>query len=141
MIRHLIAPLLVVTLIASTGCSRADKPTHVADKSAPPQTSTRFARYVGENGKPTYGIVENDNLREISAAPWDNWKQTNRRKAISVVKFLPVTAARNVYAMAGNYKDHLVGATPERLEKAKTPQFFMKSTSCLAGNGDDIRLP
>ena len=101
----------------------------------------KFARFVGADGKPVYGIVEGENLREITGTPFDTWKTTDKVVAVSKVKFLPVTDARNVYAMAGNYQDHLVGATPERLEKAKIPQFFLKSTSCLAGHGDDIRLP
>jgi 2-keto-4-pentenoate hydratase/2-oxohepta-3-ene-1,7-dioic acid hydratase in catechol pathway len=101
----------------------------------------KFARFVGSNGKPVYGIVEGEGLREITGTPFEAWKTTQRTVAVSKAKFLPVTEPRNVYAMAGNYQDHLVGATPERLEKAKIPQFFMKSTSCLTGHEGEIRLP
>jgi 2-keto-4-pentenoate hydratase/2-oxohepta-3-ene-1,7-dioic acid hydratase in catechol pathway len=46
-----------------------------------------------------------------------------------------------VYALAGNYQDHLAGLPPERLEKYKIPQFFLKPAACLAGHGDDILYP
>ena len=52
-----------------------------------------------------------------------------------------MTDARNVYALAGNYQDHLAGLPPERLEKYKIPQFFLKTPSSLCGHGDDIRYP
>lgn len=101
----------------------------------------KFARIAGPEGKPIYTVLDGEKLWEISGTPFEQWKRTDRSFPVSGVKFLAVTDARNVYALAGNYKDHLVGATPERLEKAKIPQFFMKSTSCLAGHGDDIKLP
>jgi 2-keto-4-pentenoate hydratase/2-oxohepta-3-ene-1,7-dioic acid hydratase in catechol pathway len=101
----------------------------------------KFARYAGEGGKPVYGVLDGENLRDISAPPFADWKPTGRVVPASGVKFLPVTDARNVYALAGNYQDHLAGLPPERLEKFKTPQFFLKTAACLAGHGDAIRYP
>jgi 2-keto-4-pentenoate hydratase/2-oxohepta-3-ene-1,7-dioic acid hydratase in catechol pathway len=103
--------------------------------------SLRFARFAGEKGKPVYGLVEGENLREITGAPFGEWKKTDRTVPVARAKFLAVTDARNVYALAGNYQDHLVGLPPERLEKYKTPQFFMKTAACLCGHGDDILYP
>jgi 2-keto-4-pentenoate hydratase/2-oxohepta-3-ene-1,7-dioic acid hydratase in catechol pathway len=101
----------------------------------------KFARYVGQAGEPVYGLVEGDQLREIAGVPFGEWKKTERLVPLSAAKLLAVTAARNVYALAGNYQDHLVGAPPERLAKYKIPQFFHKSTSCLCGHGDDVLYP
>lgn len=103
--------------------------------------SQRFARYVGTMNKPVYGIVEGDNLREITDAPYAAWKTTDRVVPIVKAKFLAVTDARNVYALAGNYQDHLEGLPPERLEKYKIPQFFLKPSASLCGHGDDIIYP
>jgi 2-keto-4-pentenoate hydratase/2-oxohepta-3-ene-1,7-dioic acid hydratase in catechol pathway len=143
MTRHTIAPLLAVVLVAFTafasGCSCPQKPSSANPASE--EKPTRFARFIGDSGQPVYGVVEHDNVREITSAPWENWKKTGRRRAISRTRFLAVTDARNCYAMAGNYKSHLAGATTQRMAQTRIPQFFMKSTSCLTGHGDDIVLP
>jgi 2-keto-4-pentenoate hydratase/2-oxohepta-3-ene-1,7-dioic acid hydratase in catechol pathway len=101
----------------------------------------KFARFTGESGKPVYGLVEGDQLREITGVPFGAWKKTDRTVPVSKARFLAVTDARTVFALAGNYQDHLVGLPPERLEKYKIPQFFLKTASCLCGHGDDIRYP
>src|SRR4029450_8097767 len=88
-----------------------------------------------------YGVVEGENLREITGPPFDEWKRTDRTIPTTKAKFLPVTDARNVYALAGNYQDHLAGLPPDRLEKYKIPQYFLKTTACLCRHGDEIILP
>jgi 2-keto-4-pentenoate hydratase/2-oxohepta-3-ene-1,7-dioic acid hydratase in catechol pathway len=114
-----------------------DPPPAAADEKAP----LKFARYVGTDGKPVYGVVEGDTLREITGSPFGEWKRTDRTASAARVKLLPVTDARNVYALAGNYEDHLAGLPPERLAKYKIPQFFLKPPACLCGHGDDILYP
>jgi 2-keto-4-pentenoate hydratase/2-oxohepta-3-ene-1,7-dioic acid hydratase in catechol pathway len=120
---------LAVVCIPST-------PALAQDKAGP-----KFARYVGPDDKPVYGVVEGDNLREITAPPFGEWKKTDRTMPVANAKFLSVTDARNVYALAGNYQDHLAGLPPEKLDKYKIPQFFMKTAACLCGHGDDILYP
>jgi 2-keto-4-pentenoate hydratase/2-oxohepta-3-ene-1,7-dioic acid hydratase in catechol pathway len=101
----------------------------------------KFARYVGDKDKPVYGLVEGEKLREITGVPFGEWKKTDRVVPVAKAKFLAVTDARNVYALAGNYKDHLAGLPADKLEKYKIPQFFMKTAACLCGHGDDILYP
>jgi 2-keto-4-pentenoate hydratase/2-oxohepta-3-ene-1,7-dioic acid hydratase in catechol pathway len=131
MIRSVIAISLIVTLVGlCPGPSAADD-----------RKPQKFARYVGEGEKPLYGVVDGESLREITGPPFGEWKATDRVVPASKAKFLSVTDARNVYALAGNYQDHLAGLPPERLEKYKIPQFFLKTTTSLCGHGDEIRLP
>ena len=106
--------------------------------SAQEKKAAHFARFVGQSGEPVYGVVEGDKLREITAAPFAAWKATDRVVPVAKAKFLAGTDARNVYALAGNYQDHTAGLPPERLEKFKVPQFFLKPPACLCGHGDDI---
>ena len=73
--------------------------------------------------------------------PFGEWKKTERLIPLSSAKFLAVTDARTVFALAGNYQDHLVGLPPERLEKFKIPQFFLKTAASLCGHGADILYP
>lgn len=105
------------------------------------KTPLKFARYAGADGRPVYGVVEGSDLREISGTPFGEWQPTGRTVPVARVKFLPVTDARGVYALAGNYQDHLAGLPPDRLEKFKTPQVFLKTAACLCGHGDEIRYP
>jgi 2-keto-4-pentenoate hydratase/2-oxohepta-3-ene-1,7-dioic acid hydratase in catechol pathway len=112
-----------------------------ASARAEEKKSVRFARFVGDKGEPVYGVVEGDKLREITAAPFAAWKTTDRVVPVAKARFLAVTDARNVYALAGNYQDHIVGLPPDRLEKFKIPQFFLKTAACLCGHGDDILYP
>src|SRR5688500_5280664 len=101
----------------------------------------KFARFLDKVGQPTYGLLEGDTLREIDGEPWGKWTPRERTVSAAAVKFLPVTDARTVFALAGNYQDHLAGLPPERLEKYKIPQFFLKTPSSLCGRGDDIGYP
>jgi 2-keto-4-pentenoate hydratase/2-oxohepta-3-ene-1,7-dioic acid hydratase in catechol pathway len=101
----------------------------------------KFARFLGAHGNAVYGLVEGDHLREIIGRPFEAWQKTERTIPLAQVKFLAVTEARTVYALAGNYLDHLAGLVPERLEKFKTPQFFLKAPASLCGHGDDILYP
>ena len=110
----------------------------VADDKAP----LKFARYVGSGWE---GGVWRSRGRQSSR---DHRAAIRRLEAnrpelsrSAQAKFLAVTDARNVYALAGNYQDHLVGLPPERLEKYKIPQFFLKTPACLCGHGDDILYP
>jgi 2-keto-4-pentenoate hydratase/2-oxohepta-3-ene-1,7-dioic acid hydratase in catechol pathway len=131
MMQRMILPLVVVAWL-----SFLSSPAWCQEKK-----SHQFARYVGDKGKPVFGLVEGEKLREITAAPFEDWKTTDRVTPLAKAKFLAVTDARNVYALAGNYKDHLIGLPPERLEKYKIPQFFLKTATSLCGQGDDILYP
>jgi len=115
--------------------------TIVAFAFADDKPAGKWARFAFKNGAPVYGIVDGEQLREIEGTPFGSWKKTDRLVPIREAKLLAVTDARNVYALAGNYQDHLAGLPPERLEKYKIPQFFMKTAACLCGDGDDILYP
>ena len=130
MIRSIVFAACVVALVG--------RPCSALAQDKKPQ---KFARYLGEGGKPVYGLVEGDNLREIAGDLFGSWKATDRLTPVAKAKFLAVTDARTVFALAGNYQDHLAGLPPERLEKYKIPQYFLKTPASLCGHGDDIRYP
>jgi 2-keto-4-pentenoate hydratase/2-oxohepta-3-ene-1,7-dioic acid hydratase in catechol pathway len=127
---------LIAALVAAACAVLTAAPARAEEKKP-----VKFARYVGAKGEPVYGVVEGEKLREITGEPWGKWKKTDRAVPVAKAKFLAVTDARTVYALAGNYKDHLEGLPPERLAKYKIPQFFLKTASSLCGHGDDIVYP
>ena len=79
-----------------------------ADKSAKDKV-VKFARFK-VNDNITFGIVEGNNIREVSGTIFRDWKKTDKVHALSDVMLLVPTRPRHVFAMAGNYKSHLEDA-------------------------------
>lgn len=100
----------------------------------------KFARF--QAGKTTaYGIVEGDQVRQLSGNLFGKWEKTDTVFPVKEVKLLVPVSNRQVQvlAMAGNYKSHLPGQ--EIAPKFKIPQVFFKSSSCLIAHGDNIVIP
>lgn len=98
----------------------------------------KFARF-WVDGRPVYGIVEGDNVREISGTIFGAWRKTNTTYALADVKLMVPTRPRQVFAMAGNYKSHLADA--EIPPKFRIPQPFYKSVSSLLRHEGKIVIP
>jgi 2-keto-4-pentenoate hydratase/2-oxohepta-3-ene-1,7-dioic acid hydratase in catechol pathway len=56
-----------------------------------------------------YGIVEGDNVRELSGDLFGAWKKTETTHSLAEVKVLVPCQPRQVFALAGNYRSHLGG--------------------------------
>ena len=98
----------------------------------------KFARFK-VNDKISFGIVEGDNVREVSGKIFADWTKTDKVHAISDVRLLVPTVPRHVFAMAGNYKSHLNNA--EIPPKFRIPQPFFKSPSSLVRHEGRIVIP
>lgn len=95
----------------------------------------KYARFEA-GGKASYGIVEGDRVRAITAAPYEAWQKTDRSYALGEVKLLVPVEAKKVLAVGLNYKSHL-GTRPA----PKVPEIFFKLPTCLVAQGDDIVIP
>ncbi|MAR11381.1 MAG: fumarylacetoacetate hydrolase [Blastopirellula sp.] len=104
---------------------------------AEPET-TVFARFHTEEGD-VYGLVEGDQIRQLSGSIFREWKKTDKVHPLKDVKLLVPSKPRHVFAMAGNYKSHLEDAVIP--PKFQTPQPFFKSPSSLLRHGGRIVLP
>ena len=123
--------LPIVAVLFAAACAQTDR----GPAPNPPSGPAKYARFrVG--GQAMYGIVEGNRLRAISGDLLGDWRPTNRTYAISDVRFLPVTPARQVLAVAGNYRSHL-GDRPA----PENPEIFFKLPSALIGHGDSIVIP
>jgi 2-keto-4-pentenoate hydratase/2-oxohepta-3-ene-1,7-dioic acid hydratase in catechol pathway len=98
----------------------------------------KWARFQA-GGKPVYGLVEGERIRQVAGNPFTGWKPTRKAFRLSEVKLLVPTRPGTVLAAALNYKSHL-GDTPSR-PLPEVPQFFLKPTSCLIASGENIVLP
>lgn len=104
----------------------------------PAKQPIKFARFK-VNDTITYGVVEGDNVREISGTIFGDWQKTDKVHALSDVKLMVPTRPQHVFAMAGNYKSHLSGA--EIPPKFRIPQPFLKSLSSLTAHESRIVIP
>ena len=112
------------------GAEAADKP--ATDK------AVKFARFK-VNDDITFGIVEGENVRQISGTIFGDWKKTDKMHALSDVTLMVPTQPKHVFAMAGNYKSHLKDA--EIPPKFRIPQPFFKSPSSLLRHEGRIIIP
>ncbi len=105
---------------------------------------TVFARYQS-NGSVSYGIVDGDTIKEISAAPYDAYKETGQTANLTNVKLLAPVMPSKVVAIGRNYVSHLehydsaIGG--QGMDIPEVPEPFFKTPSSVIGPNDPIILP
>jgi len=104
---------------------------------------TKFARYeVG--GNTSYGIVEGDSVKDISAAPYNDYSETGTTHNLSNVKLLAPVMPGKIIAIGRNYVSHLdhsASLVGGDMELPKVPEPFFKTTSSVIGPNAPIILP
>ena len=101
----------------------------------------KIARYLGRDGEILEGVVDGDEVHEISGLDGmlRGGRRVGRKQKIAEVKLMPWGIGRKIVAVGKNYADHVKemgGAAPP-----ETPILFFKPTSALIGYGDAIILP
>src|SRR5262249_16991798 len=66
----------------------------------------KYIRYEAQ-GRTSYGILDGETVRELSAAPWANGKATNKTQKLSAVKLLAPAEPSKVVCAGLNYKSHI----------------------------------
>lgn len=97
----------------------------------------KFVRFKTADGA-SYGVVEGENIRQISGSIFGSWEKTSKTLPLSSAQLLVPTRPRHVFAMAGNYKSHLANEIPPKFQ---TPQPFFKSPSSLVRHQGEIAIP
>ena len=95
----------------------------------------KFARYEAHD-ETAYGLVEDDTVKQLSAAPFEDYRVTDHTHALSDVRLLSPVVPGKVIAIGLNYKSHLGDREPP-----KVPEPFIKTTSSVIGPGDAIVIP
>ena len=95
----------------------------------------KFARYEA-HGETAYGLVEKDTVRQLSAAPFEDYRVTDHAHVLSEVRLLSPVVPGKVIAIGLNYRSHLGDREPP-----KVPEPFIKTTSSVIGPGDAIIIP
>ena len=101
----------------------------------------KFCRFVPVNPSQSatalYGILDPDQVREISAAPWAEWSQSSRTWPLAAVRFLAPVAPGKIVCIGRNYAAH---AAELGNEVPKEPLMFLKPPSSIVGPDEPIVL-
>src|SRR5260370_30763578 len=85
-----------------------------------------------------YGILDTDQVREISGAPWTAWSQSSRAWPLTGVRLVSPVGPTKIVCIGRNYAAH---AAELRTEVPKGPLLFLKPPSSLVGTAEPILLP
>ena len=85
-----------------------------------------------------YGILDGDRIREISAAPWNEWNETGKVVATGEAKLVAPVEPRKIVCIGRNYLAH---AKELGNEVPTEPLIFLKPSSAIVGPDEAIVLP
>ena len=94
-----------------------------------------YARFE-KNGEIYYGQVDGDNLNILTDSPLGSFQETGESVNISDVRLMSPVSPNKVVAIGFNYKSHLGGRPGP-----KAPEPFLKASTSVIGNNDDIIIP
>jgi 2-keto-4-pentenoate hydratase/2-oxohepta-3-ene-1,7-dioic acid hydratase in catechol pathway len=102
----------------------------------------KFCRFVARDradlsSAPLYGILEEHQMREISAPPWAQWSQTTRAYPLASVRLVAPVDPGKVVCIGRNYAAH---AAELGNEVPKEPLMFLKPQSSIVGAEEPIVL-
>ena len=100
----------------------------------------QIARYLGQDGEILEGVVQGDEIEEISGLDTmlHGGRRLGVRRKLAEVQLLPWGLARKIVGVGKNYLDH---AKELASEVPKEPLLLIKPTSALIGHGQPIVLP
>src|SRR5712692_718065 len=102
----------------------------------------KFCRFVPldravSSAAPLYGILDADQAREISGAPWTEWSQSSRAWPLAVVRLVAPVDPSKIVCIGRNYAAH---AAELGNEVPKEPLMFLKPPSSIVGPEEAIVL-
>lgn len=103
----------------------------------------RWARF-DQNGTPTYGVMEGDQIIPVRGSPFATWERTSDRRAFDSVTLLPPVVPPTFYACGMNYPEHVremaakVGREPDL---PKQPDIGYRANNALTGHNAPIVIP
>jgi len=103
----------------------------------------RWVRFESK-GKAVFGIVEGENIIEVSGNPFEKYIKTDNHFNLSEVELLPPVTPTTIYCAGQNYLDHI-----EKSAKRKgldpiipqKPDFNYRAVNSLVGHGANIVIP
>jgi 2-keto-4-pentenoate hydratase/2-oxohepta-3-ene-1,7-dioic acid hydratase in catechol pathway len=87
---------------------------------------------------PRYGVIEGENVIEISGPPWGPWSRGSRSSRVADVRLLAPVEPSKIVCIGRNYAAH---AAELGNEVPKEPLMFLKPPSSIIGPEKAIVLP
>ena len=87
---------------------------------------------------PRYGLIEGENVIEISGPPWSVWSRSSRSSRLAEVRLLAPVEPSKIVCIGRNYAAH---AAELGNEVPKEPLMFLKPPSSIIGPQEAIVLP
>jgi 2-keto-4-pentenoate hydratase/2-oxohepta-3-ene-1,7-dioic acid hydratase in catechol pathway len=103
-------------------------------------TTKKIARYLGKDGEVLEGVVQGDEIEEISGldATLTGGRRLGSKRKLSEVQLMPWGMGRKIVIVGKNYVEH---ARELASDVPKEPLLSMKPVSGLIGHGQAIVLP
>src|SRR5260370_27032818 len=90
-----------------------------------------------DSALPRYGLIEGDNVTEISGQPWGPWSRGSRTSRLADVRLLAPVEPSKIVCIGRNYAAH---AAELGNEVPKEPLMFLKPPSSIIGPAQAITL-
>src|SRR5947209_5008275 len=90
------------------------------------------------SASPRYGLIEGENVVEISGPPWRAWSRGSRSARLAEVRLLAPVEPSKIVCIGRNYAAH---AAEMGNEVPKEPLMFLKPPSSIIGPEEAIVLP
>ena len=103
----------------------------------------RWVRYEVD-GNETFGIVEGEQIIDVSGDPFDGYERTASSRALGDTKLLAPVMPRTFYAAGLNYADHVIAAANKRGELPNLPEAAdvgYRAVNSITGHEDPIIVP
>ena len=89
-------------------------------------------------GEAFYAILEGESVVRLARAPYDSVEKDGRVYPVLAVKLLPPAEPTKIVAVGKNYKAHADEMGEGRPEE---PLLFLKPSTSIVGDGDDVVYP
>jgi 2-keto-4-pentenoate hydratase/2-oxohepta-3-ene-1,7-dioic acid hydratase in catechol pathway len=103
----------------------------------------RWARFE-QDGTPTYGVVEGEEIIPVRGSPFDSWERTSTRLQLSDVKLLVPVVPPTFYAAGMNYLEHVREIAEKVGQKPNLPtqaDIGYRANNALIAHGEAIVIP
>ena len=90
-----------------------------------------------QNSSPLYGIIEGDDVREVSGPPWEAWSRAAGAWKFADIRLVAPVLPRKIVCVGRNYAAH---AAELGNDVPKEPLIFLKPSTSLAGPDEAIVL-
>jgi 2-keto-4-pentenoate hydratase/2-oxohepta-3-ene-1,7-dioic acid hydratase in catechol pathway len=92
---------------------------------------------VSQSASPAYGLLEGEEVCELSGLPWGHWSRTSRTRRLADVRLLAPVAPAKIVCVGRNYAAH---AAELGNEVPKEPLIFLKASSSMVAFDEPIIL-